>query len=370
MADLRIPMKDLAAQWREIEGEAAAVLTDFLGRGEYVLGAAVKGFEGACAAYLDVPYAVGVGSGTDALLLALRALDVGPGDEVITTPFTFVAAADVVVRLGARPVFADLDAATLNLAPAAAAAAVTPRTKAVVPVHLYGLPADVAALAAAVGPGVAVVEDAAQAMGATFGGRKVGTLGTFGCFSFFPTKNLGGYGDGGLVATADGALAARVRRLRAHGAEEKYFPLEIGYKSRLDGVQAALLGVKLAHLEEWVGRTRALVALYRAGLAEVDGITLLAEPAGRLPAYHLFTIRAAMREELRAYLRSRGIATAVYYPWPIHLTPAFAFLGWKEGAFPAAERAAREVVSLPLWPEMTEGQLDEVVTAVNDFYAI
>lgn len=364
----RIPLKDLAAQYRALAPEIDAAVKEFLAGGEYILGEPVASFERACADYLKVAHAVGVASGTDALLIALRALGVGRGDEVITTPFTFVATADVIVRLGATPVFADIRPDTLNVDPTRVAEVVTPRTKAVVPVHLYGLPAQVPAIAAAA-PGVPVVEDAAQAMGGEVDDTKVGSLGRVAAFSFFPTKNLGGYGDGGLIATDDAEVAARARRLRVHGADRKNFPAEIGYKSRLDGLQAVILGVKLRHLDRWAARLRELVGRYRTQLRDVAGVTLLAEaPPGVLPAYHQFTVRAGRRDELRAFLERRGIASAVYYPVPVHLTPAFAFLGKGPGSFPEAEAAAREVLSLPLWPEMTEAQVDEVCAAVAAFY--
>jgi dTDP-4-amino-4,6-dideoxygalactose transaminase len=327
----------------------------------------VEGFEREAAAYLGAGYAVGVGSGTDALLIALRALGVGDGDEVITTPFTFVASADVIARLRAKPVFVDVDPRTLNISPAAAAEAVTSRTKVVMPVHLYGVPADVPALAEGA-PGIPILEDAAQAMGAELAGRKVGSLGAAAAFSFFPSKNLGAFGDGGLVATDDAELAARARRLRVHGAAKKNYPEEIGYKSRLDGLQATVLSVKLKRLDAWVARTRELVGLYRERLAAVDGVTLLLEPDDCRPAYHQFTIRAARRDELRAFLGERGVASAVYYPTAVHMTPAFEYLGHGAGSFPEAEKAAGEVVSLPLWPEMADAQVEEVCAAVADFY--
>jgi dTDP-4-amino-4,6-dideoxygalactose transaminase len=368
MAVLKIPLKDVAAQYRALRGELLPALEAFLASGQYVLGPAVEAFEREAAAYLGVKYAVGVGSGTDALLLALRALGVGEGDDVVTTPFTFVASADVIVRLGARPVFADVEAATLNLDAARVAEAVTSKTRAVLPVHLYGLPADVPALAAAA-PGVPILEDAAQAMGAELGGRKVGRLGAAAAFSFFPTKNLGAFGDGGLVATDDEALAGRARRLRVHGADKKNFPQEIGYKSRLDALQAVVLSIKLKYLDGWAARTRELVSRYRERLAAVEGVTLLAEPEGRRPAYHQLTVRASRREELRRFLGERGIASGVYYPTVVPLTPAFKFLRYRPGSFPEAERAAAEAVSLPLWPEMAEAQLEAVCEAVAAFYA-
>ncbi len=367
MAEIKIPHKDLAAQYRALEGELGPAIKEFLASGQYVLGPAVEAFEREAAAYLGVEHCVGVGSGTDALLITLRALGVGEGDEVVTTPFSFVASADVVVRLRARPVFADVDPQTLNISPSAAAEAVTERTKVVMPVHLYGLPADVPALAAA-SPGIPILEDAAQAIGGALGEGKVGSLGAASAFSFFPTKNLGAFGDGGLVATDDAELAARARRLRVHGAATKNYPEEIGYKSRLDGLQATVLSIKLKHLDAWVARTRELVKLYRERLAAVDGVTLLAEPGNYLPAYHQFTVRATRRDELRAFLGERGVASAVYYPTAIHLTPAFKYLGHGAGSFPEAEAAAGEVVSLPLWPEMADEQVEKVCAAVVDFY--
>ena len=367
MADIKIPLKDVAAQYRALQAEIIPAVERFLGAGQYVLGPAVEAFEREAAAYLGVGHAVGVGSGTDALLIALRALGVGEGDDVITTPFTFVASADVIVRLRARPVFADVDAATLNLDPAKIAEVATGGTAAVLPVHLYGLPADVPAIAAAA-PGVPILEDAAQALGGELGGRKVGRLASAAAFSFFPTKNLGAFGDGGLIATDGEELAARARRLRVHGAARKNFPEEIGYKSRLDGLQATILSIKLKYLDEWTARTRELVGRYRERLAGVEGITLLAEPEGCRPAYHQFTVRASRRDELKRFLGERGIASAVYYPTAVHLTPAFEFLGYKPGAFPEAEKAAAEVLSLPLWPEMADDQVDEVCAAVAAFY--
>jgi dTDP-4-amino-4,6-dideoxygalactose transaminase len=367
MTEKKIPLKDLAAQYRELESEITPALEKFLAAGQYVLGPPVEAFEREAAAYLGTAHAVGVGSGTDALLIALRGLGVGEGDEVVTTPFTFVASADVIARLRAKPVFADVDAATLNVSPAGVAAAVTPRTKVVMPVHLYGVPADVPALAAAA-PGVPILEDAAQAMGAELGGEKVGRLGAAAAFSFFPSKNLGAFGDGGLVATDDADLAAHARRLRVHGAATKNYPEEIGYKSRLDGMQATVLSVKLKHLDGWVARTRDLVALYRERLAPVEGVTLLAEPEGCRPAYHQFTVRAARRDDLRAFLGERGVSSAVYYPTAVHLTPAFQYLGYGPGSFPEAERAAAEVLTLPLWPEMVDEQVERVCAAVADFY--
>jgi dTDP-4-amino-4,6-dideoxygalactose transaminase len=360
---------DIAAEYHSIKDEVDVALLDFLRSGEYILGPYVERFEKEFAEYLSVKYCVGVASGTDSLLLALRALGVGDGDEVITTPFTFVASADVIARVGARPVFVDVEPDTLNISSDAVKSAIGPKTAAILPVHLYGLPCELMNLIAiAYEIGVPIVEDSAQAVGSKYDGRFVGTFGEVGCFSFFPTKNLGGYGDGGIIATNDAGLTEEVKALRVHGAKRKNFPDTIGYKSRLDAIQAVILSVKLKHLDAWVSRKRELVAAYRNRLGTVAGIELLTEPPTREPAYHQFTIRAERRDELMEFLRTCGIGCAVYYPIPIHLTPAFQFLGYSSGDFPEAEKAANEVLSLPLFSQMSDGQLDAVCSAVEEFY--
>lgn len=366
---MAVPLMDIAAEYRSIKDEIDEALLEFLGSGKYVLGPYVERFEEEFAEYLGVAYCVGVSSGTDALLISLRVLGVGEGDEVITTPFTFVASADVIVRLGARPVFVDVEPDTLNINADAVKGAVANETAAILPVHLYGMPCDLARLGEiAAETGVSIVEDAAQAAGSKYAGRLVGTFGKVGCFSFFPTKNLGAYGDGGIIATDSAELAEEARALRVHGAKRKNYPGVIGYKARLDAMQAAVLSVKLKYLNRWVSRKRELVNAYRERLAGVAGVTLPAEPEGREPAYHQFTVRAERRDELKESLQYRDIGCAVYYPIPVHLTEAFGFLGYRPGDFPEAEKAAAEVVSLPLFSQMTDGQLDTVCSAVEEFY--
>jgi dTDP-4-amino-4,6-dideoxygalactose transaminase len=366
---MAVPLMDIAAEYRSIKGEIDGAMLDFLDSGKYVLGPYVERFEEEFAGYLGVEHCVGVSSGTDALLVSLRALGVGEGDEVITTPFTFVASADVIVRLGARPVFVDVEPDTLNINADAVKGVIGAETAAILPVHLYGMPCDLASLGeVAAENGVPVVEDAAQAAGSAYAGRLAGTFGEVGCFSFFPTKNLGAYGDGGAIVTGDVELAEEARALRVHGARRKNYPRVIGYKARLDAMQAAILSVKLKHLDVWVSRKRELVNAYRQQLAGVAGVTLLAEPKGRKPAYHQFTVRAERRDELKDYLLGHDIGCAVYYPMPVHLTEAFGFLGYAPGDFPEAEKAAAEVLSLPLFSQMTDGQLDTVCSAVEEFY--
>jgi len=366
---MAVPLMDIAAEYRSIKDEIDEAVLEFLGSGKYVLGPYVERFEEEFAEYLGVKYCVGVSSGTDALLVSLRALGVGEGDEVITTPFTFVASADVIVRLGARPVFVDVEPDTLNVNVDAVTGVMGAETAAILPVHLYGMPCELGRLGEVTAEtGVPVVEDAAQAAGSTYAGRLAGTFGKIGCFSFFPTKNLGAYGDGGAIVTDDAGLAEEARALRVHGARRKNFPSVIGYKARLDAMQAAVLSVKLKYLEGWISRKRELVNAYRERLAGVAGVTLLAEPEGRKPAYHQFTVRTERRDELIEHLHGREIGCAVYYPLPVHLTEAFRFLGYGPGDFPEAEKAASEVLSLPLFSQMTDGQLDAVYSAVEEFY--
>jgi dTDP-4-amino-4,6-dideoxygalactose transaminase len=364
-----VPMMDLAAEYRAVKDELDAALIEFLDSGKYILGPYVERFEAEFAGYIRVNHCVGVASGTDALLIALRALGVCDGDEVITTPFTFVASADVIVRLGARPVFVDVEPETLNIDADRVKDAIGPATAAVLPVHLYGMPCELERLSKITSDaGIPLVEDAAQAMGSRFAGQFIGTFGKAGCFSFFPTKNLGGYGDGGIIATNDARLAEKARALRVHGATRKNYPEVIGYKARLDAMQAVILSVKLNYLDTWLSRKRELVAAYRERLGKVPGISLLAEPSDREPAYHQFTVRADNRDELIGFLHARDIGCAPYYPIPVHLTTAFQFLGYGEGDFAEAEKAASEVVSLPLFSRMTEQQLDIVCSAVEEFF--
>jgi dTDP-4-amino-4,6-dideoxygalactose transaminase len=369
-----VPLIDLRAQHASVAREVEAAIRAVVESQQFVLGPIVERFETEIARAIGARHAIGVASGTDALWLALRALDVGPGDEVITSPFTFFATAGAIHNAGARPVFADIEPDTFNLDPDRVTRAITPRTRAIVPVHLFGQMAAMEPLCElAERHGLAIVEDAAQAIGAKAAvrgeWRSAGTVGRLGCFSFFPTKNLGGYGDGGLVTTDDDALAERIRRLRVHGSARRYLHEEVGVNSRLDAIQAAVLHAKLPHLAGWNERRRANAAWYDrrfAGLAPVR--TPVARP-DRFHVYHHYTIRAERRDELEAFLETRGIGCAVYYPLPLHLQPCFRHLGYREGDCPEAERAAREVLSLPVYPELTEEQREEVAAAVEAFYA-
>jgi dTDP-4-amino-4,6-dideoxygalactose transaminase len=376
---VRIPLLDLAAEDAEVGGAVRAAIADVLASRRYILGPHVERFEAAMAAYLGVPHAVGVASGTDALVLALGALGVGPGDAVLTTPFSFFATASAIVRVGGRPLFADIDPATFNLDPAAAATVLARhagRVKAILPVHLFGRMAPLPALGAlAARYGCALVEDAAQALGARGEQGAAGTIGTAGCLSFYPTKNLGGIGDGGMVLTAADALAARVRRDRHQGQVEAYVHDALGLCSRLDALQAAVLAAKLPHLDAWSARRRAAARCYddafRArGLAGRPGAPLvLPELPGTEHVFHQYVLRVHERDALRAHLAAAGVGSGVYYHLPLHRQPALGFLGHAPGSFPQAERAAAEVLALPMHAALTAAQVAEVVDAVAAFYA-
>jgi dTDP-4-amino-4,6-dideoxygalactose transaminase len=369
---VRVPLLDLKAQYAPLREELLAAITRVCDSQRFIMGPEVEGLENALAACLDVSHAVGVSSGTDALLMALRALDVGPGDEVVTTTYSFFSTIGSIVRIGARPVLVDIDPATFNLDPAAVAAAMTPRTKAILPVHLFGQSAELAPiLDAAARAGVAVVEDAAQAIGATYHDRAVGGWGTIGCFSFFPSKNLGAFGDAGLVTTSDEALAHRLRLLRNHGMEPKYCHTLVGGNFRLDALQAAVLGVKLPHLSAWSAARQRTAARYRALFEQAGLGGIVAAPAeapGRSHIYNQFVVRVPERDALRRHLATRDIGTEVYYPVPFHLQECFADLGYRAGAFPHAERAAQESLALPIYGELTEAQQAWVVESVRAFY--
>lgn len=366
-----IPLLDIAEQNRSVAAELRAAFERVLQSGTFILGAEVEAFEAEVAAYLGVRHAIGVSSGTDALLLALMALDIGPGDEVIMAPFTFFATAGAVVRLGARPVFVDIDPRTFNLDVTGIEPKISVRTKAIMPVHLYGQAADLESLALlARRTGVPIVEDAAQALGARSAAYAVGTVGRFGCFSFFPSKNLGALGDGGLVTTSDDALATRARLLRTHGADPKYYHALVGGNFRLDALQAAFLRVKLPHLDRWIEGRRDNAALYDASFAEAQLPESLLIPPARVHAGHVYNqyvIRSSRRDALRAHLRSRGIGSEVYYPLPMHLQACFAQLGEREGAYPHSERAAREVLALPIYPELGRARVQHVAQTVVAF---
>jgi len=373
-----IPFLDLRAQDAAVGEEVRTAIAGVLDSQHFILGPCLERFEAAMAAYCGVPHAIGVGSGTDALALALGALDVGPGTAVLTTPFTFWATASTIVRLGGRPVFADVDPATLNLDPDAAAEALAHAGEGmcgILPVHLFGRLAPMPALQAlADRHGLWIVEDAAQAIGARADGVTAGGFGVAGCLSFYPTKNLGALGDGGMVLTRDPAVAARVRQERHQGQETPYVHASVGLCSRLDEMQAAALTVKLAYLDRWNAARRAVADRYtrlfaEAGLAGHPGTPLgLPPPGGEAHVFHQYVVRAPDRDALRAHLGRAGIGTQVYYPRPLHRQPALAHLGVPGGALPEAERAAAEVLALPIYPELTSAQVERVVHTIAEFY--
>lgn len=364
---------DLGLQFEQIRDEVMHAVTSVLETQRFILGPEVEQLEADISDYLDCRFAVACASGTDALILALMAAGVRAGDEVITTPFTFVATASAIVRAGATPVFADIDPKSYNLDPEDVAEAITPRTRAIIPVHLFGLSADMEPLMdVAERCGIAVIEDAAQAIGATYQGRKVGTIGAMGCFSFFPSKNLGGAGDGGMITTNDPEYADRLRLLRVHGSRQKYQYEILGTNSRLDALQAAILRVKLRYLNDWTEKRRRNAERYRrlfANSRTASRLVLPAEPNGTRHVYNQFTIRCAERDLLREHLRREGVPTEIYYPYPLHLQPAFAYLRYREGSLPHAEAAAREVLSFPNYPELTEDQQEMIVSAVARFFS-
>jgi dTDP-4-amino-4,6-dideoxygalactose transaminase len=368
---LKVPLLDLHAQYRPLRAEILAAIERVCDSQRFIMGPEITSLESELALMLGVRHAVAVSSGTDALLLALMALDIKPGDEVVTPTYSFFATAGAVARLGARPVLVDIDEATFNIDAAQAVAAITPRTKAIIPVHLFGQSADMdPLLAAASRAGIPIVEDAAQAIGATYKSRPLGSLGAFGCFSFFPSKNLGAFGDAGLLTAMDDGLAKRARLLRTHGMEPRYYHHLVGANFRMDALQAAILRVKAPHLDGWTEGRRANAARYRALFRDaglLDRVTLPAEPAGCRHIYNQFVIRVADRDGLRAHLDERGIGTEIYYPVPFHLQPCFADLGYHRGDFPKAERAAAESLALPVYSELTEAQQEAVVSAIGEF---
>jgi len=361
---MNVPMLDLAAEYRDLEAELSGAIGKVVASGHFILGPEGEALEREVAAYLGVAHAVAVASGTDALHLALRAAGIGPGDEVVTPSFTFIAAAEAVSYVGARVVFADIDPATYNLDRAALEAVITPATRAVIAVHLFGQTADLAAISAICARRrVTLIEDCAQAIGADFDGRRAGAWGALGCFSFYPTKNLGAYGDAGMVVTNEPRLADFVRMLRHHGSRTAYRHEVIGYNSRLDELQAALLRVKLRCLDRWNARRREHAALYRQRLAGAQ-VELPVEHGRGTHVYHQFTVRARNRDALREKLAALGIASAIYYPLPVHRQPAFNASSARR-ELPASDRAAREVLSLPVYPQLTEAQVRYVCEAVR-----
>ena len=384
---MKVPLLDLQAQYATIRDEVRAAIDRVFDSQQFVLSAEVQALEEEIASYSQTKFGIGCASGSDALLLALMSCGVGDGDEVITTPFSFFATASAITRLGARPVFVDVDEQTYNIKPALVAAAITERTKAIVPVHLYGQCAEMdplIELAGSGGPpaslsesarqhGIPIIEDAAQAIGAEDHGRRAGSMGAIGCFSFYPSKNLGGAGDGGMLVTNDLEHGRRLQMLRVHGEERRYFHKLVGINSRLDALQAVVLRVKLPHLDAWTLARQRNAQQYElmfgdAGLSEKFGLPFVRKRARHI--FHQFVIRArdGRRDALREHLRARGVGTDVYYPVPLHLQECFAFLGYKKGDFPIAEAAAQETLALPVYPELTTEQQDYVVSAIAEFF--
>jgi len=365
-----VPLLDLDAQYRPLRDALLAAMTRVADSQRFIMGAEIEALERELAEMLGIRHAVAVSSGTDALLLALMALDIKAGDEVLTPTFSFFATAGAVARIGARPVLVDIDPATFNIDPAQTAAAITPKTRAIIPVHLFGLCADLDPIMdVASRAGIPVVEDAAQAIGASYRGRSAGGIGACGCFSFFPSKNLGAFGDAGLLTTNDDALAARARLLRTHGMEPKYYHHVVGGNFRMDALQAAVLRVKAPHLAEWTHARRRNAERYRCLFkdAGLESIVLPQEPEGYRHIFNQFVIRTPERDALKRHLDQQGIGNEIYYPVPFHLQPCFAHLGYRRGAFPAAERAADECLAIPIYGELTAEQQQTVVSSIAQF---
>jgi dTDP-4-amino-4,6-dideoxygalactose transaminase len=364
-----VPLLDLKAQHATIRDEVVSAMMRVVDDQTFILGDPVERLEKEVAELSNSKHAIGCANGTDAILLSLRALGVGAGDEVITTPFTFFATAGAIHNVGARAVFADIDPTSFNLNPDAAAAAQTGKAKAVIPVDLFGQMAELERFR---GMKIPVLEDAAQSIGASreIGGNaaRAGEHATVGTFSFFPSKNLGGYGDGGMIVTQDDEIALRLRKLRVHGGLKTYHHEIVGYNSRLDALQAVVLSAKLPHLEGWSEARREHARYYDDAFADLGGVRTPNIDKRNVSIYNQYTIRAEKRDKLHDHLKARGIGSAIYYPVPLHLQPCFDYLGYKKGAFPESERAAEEVISLPVYPELARAQQDEVVDAVRDFY--
>ncbi len=367
---MKIPLTDLKAQYSSIKDEIDSAIQRVIQSGQFILGPEVKAFEDEVAAYCGTKYAVGVASGTDALHMALLACEIKSGDEVITTPFTFIATSEAIAKCSARPVFADIDLKTYNIDPVQIEAKINKKTKAILPVHLYGQPAamdDILTIAKK--HNLKVVEDCAQALGAEYKGKKVGSLSDAGCLSFFPSKNLGAYGDGGMVVTNDPRIAETVKALRVHGSKMTYQHFTHGFNSRLDALQAAILRVKLKHLEKWNEQRRSKALLYDRLLSQLDGIETPFVEKDVKPSCNYYTIRLKdsrlRRDELRKHLDSKGIQTMVYYPLSLHLQEVYKYLGHKVGDFPQSERAQEQVLSLPMYAELGEGQIEEIVRVIK-----
>jgi dTDP-4-amino-4,6-dideoxygalactose transaminase len=364
-----IPAFDNKLQYASIETEVSAKVLEVLSSGRYIGGPLVEEFEQQFAAYNGVSNCVACNSGTDALYLALRALEIGPGDEVITTPFTFIATSEVISAVGAKPIFVDIDAKTFNLDLQQLTKAITPKVKAIIPVHLFGQPLNMTALMGiAMVHNLAIIEDCAQSTGASWEGQVVGSIGNIGCFSFYPTKNLGGCGDGGALTTNSPELAEKIRVIKEHGQRVRYYYEEIGVNSRLDSIQAAILQIKLRYLDIWNSQRQAIARRYHQSLSQISGIIIPSELSDGLGVWNQYTIRVlnGKREFLRHELQQKGVNTMVYYPHPLHLQPVYQNLGYQQGQLPVAEQVCNEVLSLPMFPELTEEQQDVVISAVKE----
>jgi UDP-2-acetamido-2-deoxy-ribo-hexuluronate aminotransferase len=362
-----IPLVDLKTEYEVLKDEMIQAIGEVLESGNFILGTKGKNLEREISKYIGVSHGLGVANGTDALLLSLEALKIGPGDEVITTPFTFFATAEVIARVGATPVFVDIDPLSFNISPDLIEPAITEKTKAIIVVHLFGQPADMDAIMEISRQyNLRVIEDACQSIGAAFQGKKVGSFGDLGCFSFYPSKNLGAYGDAGMIVTNDDELYRKIESLRNHGSCERYVHTHIGLNSRLDEIQAAILGIKFKRLNEWNRRRKELAAEYTAKLAGIVDVPIVGED--REHVFHQYCIKTNKRKELSQFLQQKQISSGIYYPIPLHLQPAFYQLGYKSGDFPVSESTAESILALPINPMMTEEQQDKIISAIKEFY--
>ncbi|OEF96821.1 DegT/DnrJ/EryC1/StrS family aminotransferase [Desulfuribacillus alkaliarsenatis] len=363
-----IPLLDLKAQYQAHKQELHNAIDEVMESGQYIMGPYVKNFEDEIASYVGVKHAIGVANGTDALLLSLDALGIEPGDEIITSPFTFFASAEVISQMGATPVFVDIDAQTYNLDVSKLEAAITPRTRALIPVHIFGQPINMEPIMQlAEKYNLYVIEDACQAIGSTYKGKQAGSIGTCGCFSFFPTKNLGGYGDGGIIVTDDDELARKTRILRFHGSSPKYYHSMIGYNSRLDALQAAMLSVKLKSIDTWNDARIEKAMRYNEAFKNTP-LVLPFKESDRRHVYHLYILQADNRQDLIEYLAKHGIATGIYYPVPLHQQEVYKHLGYELGSLPVAERMAERTFAIPLYPELTDSDQDYVIDTILKYY--
>jgi dTDP-4-amino-4,6-dideoxygalactose transaminase len=366
---MKVPPLDLKRQYASIKDEIDSAIQNVLNHGGFVLGPEVKELESKLAEYCDVAHGIGVASGTDALLLSLMAAGTAPGDEIITSTFTFFATAGVISRLGAKPVFVDIDLNTFNINPDLIEKAITPKTRAIIPVHLYGQVSEMdEIMQVADKHNLPIIEDAAQAVGSLYKNRKAGSFGLTGCFSFYPSKNLGGYGDGGFITTNNDDTADLLRKLRVHGARPKYFHSIVGVNSRLDSLQAAVLLVKLNHLPDWHEARRGKAEIYNGLLSGIEQVTTPSVRDYNYHIYHQYTILAERRDELKEYLKSREIGSEIYYPLPMHLQECFKDLGYKKDDMPVAEKAAAMALSLPIFPELTGEEQEYIVQTIKEFY--